>query len=86
MPPLPGAGAQRSPGAIGQRLPLRKIILGIVLVCSILAFFLILLASGVAILREAAPRGYGAPGVRPGLKALVVTIKHIVHHIVAHHR
>jgi hypothetical protein len=73
IPPTRPATApiSRRPG----RLPPHKVILGLILIGSILFFFLILFVSIVAILREAAPTGHA------GLTPLVLALKRgIAHH------
>jgi hypothetical protein len=60
-----------------RRIPLRKLILAAVLLCSVFCFCLILFASLVAVLREAAPGGRGAGGSRSPVA--------ILEHVIAHH-
>jgi hypothetical protein len=71
-PPPPSTVRPLRRGSISPR----KLILGIILTGSVLAFFLILSVTAVAILREAAPFG------RSGLTPLLVAIKRLIaHHI-----
>jgi hypothetical protein len=63
----------------------RKLILAGVLICSIVVFLLILLAGGVAILHEAAPRN-GNAGVYGTMAAVKrVIIHHFIPHFIPHH-
>jgi len=62
-------------------IPLRKIILALVLLGSIIFFCLILLAGTVAVLREAAPASS-----RVGLRALVLEVKRVIVHHMVHRR
>jgi hypothetical protein len=74
----PAPGGQTAQGSI----PPRKLILSVILAGSILLFFLILFAGGIAILHEAAPKG----GARlPFLVAIKRVIAHDILHI-HHHK
>jgi hypothetical protein len=82
-PPLPAVTAQP---ACRAGISPRKLILAVILVCSIFCFFLILFATAVAILREASP-AHGYAG-RIGLTSLIIRLKRVAHHVVniAHHK
>jgi hypothetical protein len=69
----PAPGGQTARGSISPR----KLILGVILAGSILLFFLILFAGGIAILREASPRG----GART---PLLVAVKRVIAHDILH--
>ena len=59
----------------------RKFILAVILVCSIIVFFMILLAGSVAIVHEGAPRQGNA-----SLYGTMAAVKRvIVHHFIPHH-
>ncbi len=60
----------------------RKLILGFILACSILFFFLILFVTAVAILREAAPAGHS--GLMRHIIAIGRSIAHHMHHSSSH--
>jgi hypothetical protein len=76
MPPAPACQPARG-------ISPRKLILGIILAGSILFFFFILFAGGIAVLREAAPSRHA------GLAHLLIAVRHaIVRHIIqiTHHK
>ena len=68
--PPPSTG----PGWISRR----KVILGLVLIGSILFFFLILFAGIAATLREAAPAGH------PAQSGVIILLRHVVHTVARH--
>jgi hypothetical protein len=74
-PPLPAGNA--APRGISPR----KLILGVILAGSVLLFFMVLLAGGVAILHEAAPRGGG----RASFAGVVLAIRHVIAHHLSFH-
>jgi hypothetical protein len=59
-------------------VPARKLILGVILAGSTLLFFLILFATALAILHEAAPTGHGRA------TSLLAIIKRVVAHYIFH--
>jgi hypothetical protein len=79
--PAAGAGSQGG-GGFGA-IPPHKLILAVILAGSIIFCSLILLAGGIAIVREAAPQGYGG---HAGLARLAIAVKHAIIHHLFHHK
>jgi hypothetical protein len=83
-PPLPPSAPLAAEEAARRRIPPRKLLLGFILACSVLCFFLILFVATVAILRESAPMGPGR--AVPVLFVVKRIIAHHIFHFIHHHK